>query len=66
MLFNSEYFNIDNTAFKKELTQKIKEFDFEKTIFNIIDLGRSPQEAGILDGYFSLFFVLVPSSLLKE
>ena len=37
MLFNPEYFNIDNTAFKKELTQKIKEFDFEKTIFNIID-----------------------------
>lgn len=37
MLFNPEYFNIDNTAFKKELTQKIKEFNFEKTIFNIID-----------------------------
>ena len=31
-----------------------------------MSLGRSPQEAGILDGYFSLFFVLVPSSLLKE
>lgn len=41
-------------------------YDFNKGENILVELGRSPQEAGILDGYFSLFFVLVPSSLLKE
>lgn len=41
-------------------------YDFNKGENILVELGRSPQEVGILDGYFSLFFVLVPLSLLKE